>query len=232
MGHSRFALASVRKDRGARPFHLFAPTRLIADSCFLSARSSCRTRLFPSHDPDGCENLTVAVRHGVATRIGADVGARDVLAYTLAVLASRSYRERAGEALKHDYPVVPWPRDAAAFFAIASAGHALDAALHGDVAPCAQALPHVAPNADVTLDDLVMEPTLGRVSLKREVLLEGIDARAFSTELGHYVVIESAFKVERVWSHASVVQMLMRLTRWLRALDSAELAFVTHSQLT
>ena len=228
MAHSSLALASVRKDRGRAPFHLFAPTRLLADSCFLSSRSSCRTRLFPSHTPEGEHNLAAPVRDGLGSRIGADVGAAEVLAYALAVLASQTYRARVGESLKHDYPRVPWPRDAQAFFAIAQAGRTLDAALHDDVAPLALSAPA---GVHVRREQLTLEPSRGRVLVAGDVLLDNLDARAFSTQLGHYMAIESAFKVERVWSLTAVVQMLVRASRWALALAAAEHAFVTHAAL-
>jgi hypothetical protein len=226
MAHSSLALASVRKDRGHAPFNLFAPTRRVADSCFLSSRSSCRTRLFPSHTPEGEEKLSAQVREGVARRNAGDVRAVDELAYALGVLASHSYRAGLGESLKHDYAQVPWPRDAPAFFAIAQAGRALDAALHEPVAPVALAAPDVV---HVRREQLTLEPQRGRVLYEGELLVEGIDARAFSTELGHYLVIESAFKVERVWSLTAVVQRLVRMSRWVEALAAAERAFVMHA---
>ena len=131
-----------------------------------------------------------------------------------------------GERLKHDYARVPWPRDAQAFFAIAHTGRDLDAVLHDDVVPVVPADPE---RTQVRVDELRFEPEHGRVLHDGKRLVDGLDARAFRTQLGHYIPIESAFKVERVWSLTAVVQMLMRTSRWVEALDAAEHAFVTHA---
>src|SRR5690606_1154931 len=50
VAQSELCLQSARKERGLAAWNLFAAARLPADSSFLSTRSSCRTRVFPSHD--------------------------------------------------------------------------------------------------------------------------------------------------------------------------------------
>ncbi|MBZ0119227.1 MAG: hypothetical protein K8H88_19695, partial [Sandaracinaceae bacterium] len=54
---SPFSLITVRKDRGARAWTHAALSRVAIDNCYLSARSSCRARAFPTHDPSGAPNL-------------------------------------------------------------------------------------------------------------------------------------------------------------------------------
>ena len=119
MAKSSMALLSVRKDRGERGWRHFGVSRAIPDNCFLSARSSCRTRAFPTHDAEGRPNLGPAARE-----ICAD--AERWVAYALAVLASETYQEAFSWLLAQDYPRLPPPSDGD-FAAIASAGHALAA---------------------------------------------------------------------------------------------------------
>lgn len=125
MDRSEFALLTVRKDRGERPWAHVGATAHAADNCWLSSRSSCRTRAFPTHRPDGVENLDAAAARAWC---GFDAPSADVLAYALAVLASPAYRTRHDDALRADYPRLPPPPDRAAFEATVAAGRALAAA--------------------------------------------------------------------------------------------------------
>ncbi len=115
MDHSAGALLSVRKDRGNKPYTHFGWATHAPDNCFLSARSSCRTRAFPTHTPDGSENLTAAGRDWFAS-------AEEGLLCALAVLASETYRRRFEWLLRQDHPRLPEPRDLGA---VVEAGRAL-----------------------------------------------------------------------------------------------------------
>ena len=104
MAHSQFALLSVRKDRGDRPWTHLAACAEIPDNCALSARSSCRARAFPTHGPDGAPNLSPLARRLAPTWSGAEW-----LAYAAGVLCSPLYRSRHGGVLHLDYPALPPP---------------------------------------------------------------------------------------------------------------------------
>jgi hypothetical protein len=119
------ALLSTRKDRGSAPWAHFGAARDVPDNCYLSTRSSCRTRAFPRLTPDGRDNLGEAVARGVAERIGHAIDARAFIAYALAVLANADYRAQHDEWLRIDYPRIPWPRDAAQFERLRAAGERL-----------------------------------------------------------------------------------------------------------
>jgi hypothetical protein len=125
MDHSQFALVTVRKDRGDLPWAHFAAADAAIDNCLLSTRSSCRARAFPTHDPSGRENLAPAVASALAGRLGRTVDSSELCCYALAVLASSSYRARHGEALRIDYPRIPWPSDRAQFDALCRSGREL-----------------------------------------------------------------------------------------------------------
>jgi hypothetical protein len=114
MARSRLALVTVRKDRGSAPWNHFFAVAHVPDNCLLSARSSCRARAFPTHLPDGRENLGPAVLPW-SERVGRALPAEEVVAYVLSVLASARYRDRHQDALHVDYPRITAPRDAAEF---------------------------------------------------------------------------------------------------------------------
>jgi predicted helicase len=125
MDHSRIALVSVRKDRGALPWTHATVARAAIDNCLLSTRSSCRARAFPSHAPDGSENLGPSAAAELARRIGRRAGSEQLIDYALAVLSCPAFRQRYDPALRLDYPRIPWPADAAQFDALSAAGRAL-----------------------------------------------------------------------------------------------------------
>ena len=123
MDHGGWALLSVRKDRGERPWNHVAASRALVDNCFFSSRSSCRTRAFPARTPDGEPNLSP----GGTERFGD----RDrAAAFALACLSAPSYQARFGEVLRRDYPRVP-PADADMTEALVAVGRALAEAFEG-----------------------------------------------------------------------------------------------------
>lgn len=129
MEHAALALVTVRKDRGALPWTHVSATRVAVDNCLLSTRSSCRARAFPTHAPDGNENVTPDAARELHARVGRAVSSRELLYYALAVLSAPAYRQRYDAALRLDYPRIPWPRNAGAFDALVGAGQQL-ALLH------------------------------------------------------------------------------------------------------
>ncbi len=135
---SSFALVSVRKDRGALPWTHFTAARCAIDNCLLSTRSSCRARAFPTHDPSGRPNLSPEVAAELGARLGRPIESTEFACYALAVLASPSYRSRHEQALRVDYPRIPWPRDANNFAALCKAGGELLEALCRPAADAAE----------------------------------------------------------------------------------------------
>lgn len=109
---SSFSLVTVRKDRGGRPWnHVFATTTII-DNCLLSARSSCRARAFPTHGPDGKDNLSDLGRRW-AEKISGDASPEALLQYAFSWWLSPTYQRHFAGVLRHDYPKLPPPgRDA------------------------------------------------------------------------------------------------------------------------
>lgn len=121
MERSSLALVSVRQDRGALPWSHVALVRAPIDNCYLSARSSCRARAFPSHDADGASNVSMAITDALARR-GLDASPETLLAYVAAVLSAPSYTTRFRDALALDYPRVPLPRDRESLESLAAYG--------------------------------------------------------------------------------------------------------------
>lgn len=146
MRGSGLALISARQDRGQRAWAHLGFATSIVDNCFLSTRSSCRARAFPSHRADGSPNLGPEIVSALrALRIDAEPN--DVLAYAGAWLSSTRVRARFGPHFLRDYPRIPLPRSAEAFGALARLGHRIaqrfvDADAHID-GPDARAVPEV-----------------------------------------------------------------------------------------
>jgi len=134
MRRSSIALVSVRQDRGALPWSHVALVRAPIDNCYLSARSSCRARAFPSHHADGTPNVSSSIADALAQR-GLEVAADTRLAYLAAVLSSTTYTTRFADALSVDYARVPMPRDRETLERLAALGLRLSTLLAAHVAP-------------------------------------------------------------------------------------------------
>jgi hypothetical protein len=128
-------LYTARKDRGELPWACFGAGRLVPDNCYLSSRSSCRTRAYPVRTSDGRENLAPEWRARLEDAIGLAVDAGGYALYALAVLASRSYRERYDGDLRIDHPRIVPPRDRDAYVEACRVGALLLDAF--EAAPCA-----------------------------------------------------------------------------------------------
>lgn len=139
MQRSELALVTVRKDRGERAWSHFGAVREAVDNCYLSARSSCRARAFPTHKPDGAPNVDRGALASWASRLDSPPPAIALLRYSLCVLACPSYRARFDAALRADYPRIPPPASAHAFHAGVEAGEMIEAAFRASVHPSASA---------------------------------------------------------------------------------------------
>jgi hypothetical protein len=142
-------LLTVRKDRGERGWHHVASSADVPDNCFLSNRSSCRTRAFPSALPSGAPNLDEEAAAILFARAERDVRVVDAMDYALGLLAAAGYRARYEAALLRDYPRLLPPPTPAAFEATRRAGEALRLAFADDAAPLPNAtglcIGHVRP---------------------------------------------------------------------------------------
>ncbi|HEX6245385.1 MAG TPA: type ISP restriction/modification enzyme [Polyangiales bacterium] len=132
VARSSLCLLSTRKQLGADGWNMFAPVAALAESSFLSTRSACRTRVFPSHAADGSSNLSHPVAERIAERIGRLPHAEEVVAYAAGVLGSPRFRREYAADLARDYARLPWPHAAAAFAASVAAGQRFAALLRLD----------------------------------------------------------------------------------------------------
>ena len=126
---SGVVLLSVRKDRGEVPWRHFGVCREVPDNCWLSSRSSCRTRAFPASASDGAPNLARHFASAWSDRLGEQLDANAFVYYSLAVLASPTYQRAFDEALRTDYPRIPPPPDVTSFRDVVGLGQALAAVL-------------------------------------------------------------------------------------------------------
>jgi hypothetical protein len=179
---SALVLVSVRKDRGSAPYRHFAASSLIVDNCFLSARSSCRARAFPSRAPDGSDNLAGPLRAELVRRMGRAVDALGFQHYALAWLAAASYRARFEDELRQDYPRIPLPLTAAMFSELSELGARLAESFSAPLAarPLGASLP-----AGVRYADLVADAADGCIRLMGQPLLSP-GSPALSLRIGHH----------------------------------------------
>lgn len=220
VARSDLCLLSVRKERGAAPYNLFAVSRCVADACFLSVRSSCRTRVFPSHDQAGRDNLAPAFSDQLARRLGRAVESRELIAYALGVLGSPGFRAAHDEQLKLDYPRLPWPCDAAHFARAVEAGELFVAALCGP-APHAEFALH-APS-EALLECARLELHADTLTCGGERVISGFDPAAWQAAVGQHPLARSALR--GTLTLARVVEVLARAAAWTRAEQRAEAAF-------
>jgi hypothetical protein len=224
VAHSSISLLAVRKERGAALFNLFAATTHMADACFLSTRSSCRTRVFPSHLPDGRENLSPSFAAALASRLGSHVSSAALIEYVLGVLGSPRFRREHEHALKRDYARVPWPADAATFACTAAAGRAFVAAL---AEPTCAPLPFQIvcsrlPHEHVSAAGLTYCERARTVSQAGRILLADVEAGWWDARIGQFSFVESALSAPRGAQFSTLVGALQRAARWSRAEQASD----------
>jgi len=151
--HEPLALVSVRKDRGTALWAHVGVVDAVPDGCYLSARSSCRTRAFPVRDAAGQLNFAPGVANRFAERCGRAPSAQEFLHYALAVLWSARYRQRLDSELRLDYPRLPLPHDATELAALVAHGARLQALLLASAGPAQLAA--LAPELDSTVEQLL-----------------------------------------------------------------------------
>jgi Type ISP C-terminal specificity domain len=225
---SELCLLSARKEPGGAAWNMFAAVRGSADSSFLSTRSACRTRVFPSHDPDGAPNLA----HGVAERLGELLGAAPtpvaVIQYALGVLGSPRFRAEHQAALKLDYPSLPWPRDARAFQALSGAGQRFAALLEGPVPDVGArlTLQGSPPPAELRRTELRYLPG-GRLELAHGVELCAAPEAGLDAQVGHHRLVELAFGARASATLAEVLRASARALMWSEAEKAADAAYLS-----
>lgn len=168
LAHGGIALLSVRKDRGDLPWRHVSAATTTVDNCYLSARSSCRTRAFPSFTPEGAENVGPQA-HALLTAAGCEgVTSLDVQHYLLAVLSARSYQACWDSELHDDYPRVPSPPNAEGFRRLVALGEQL-ARLHAGACEPTRPLPEL--ERGLLHKNLALDSEAGELRLHGSVLL-------------------------------------------------------------
>jgi hypothetical protein len=223
---SELCLLSTRKDLGAQGWNMFALSEGLSDSSYLSVRSACRTRVFPSHDAAGAANLGAEVRAGTAERIARAPTAREVLLYAAGVLGAPSFRTQHAQALRHDYPRLPWPRDAAHFLAHVHAGELFLRALAENLVIQPTLTLHTARAPS----ERVSRSTLRWISPHQLELCSGAEigarnARPFRAWVGHHDLIARAYGRDGTATIARVHEACERAAMWVEAERRADEAY-------
>jgi hypothetical protein len=189
VARSPLTLVSVRKDRGSTTWTHAAASMLPIDNCYLSARSSCRARAFPTHGPLGEDNLSDAAREAFCARVGAAVTALEFQHYALGCMFAPSYRARWDQELRQDYPRIPLPVSASGFAAIAAHGRALARLFAepngstGLVEPASAAAD--VPSLSARLGDLTVDSNTGSIALRGEALIR-TNPTLLAFSVGHH----------------------------------------------
>ena len=229
---SELCLLSSRKEPGSAPWNMFALSRTIADSSFLSVRSACRTRVFPSHDSDGAPNLDARVSRVLCERIRSTPAVREVLLYVVGVLGAPSYRREHAEALKRDYPRVPWPIDAAHFRAHVHAGELFWRVLSQERV----SQPTLVVCSTRRASERVSRRTLRWISPRQLELCSGTEigarnARPFRAAVGHHELVARAYRSEESATIAAVHEACERGAMWVEAERAADAAYQAASSV-
>ncbi|MET0340556.1 MAG: type ISP restriction/modification enzyme [Polyangiales bacterium] len=226
VAHAPLCLVGVRKERGAARFNLFGVVHGVADACYLSTRSSCRTRVFPSATPEGEDNLAPAVAAQLVA-LGCRANARALIAYALAVLGSPRHRHAHGGALRRDYARLPWPRSAADFARACEVGEAFIEALCGAPANTPFRV-HETPDHPVAFDSraLVFDDVNGTLRADGVPLLSQVEPGWWRAEVGHHRLRDAARVVSTgTISLASLTDVVARAAAWCRAEARADALF-------
>lgn len=221
---SSLCLLTARKDRGGQPWHLFGASRDLADACYLSSRSSCRTRVFPTHTADGEANLDPQVQALWSERVGHRVSAEDFVLHALSVLASAAYRARFDERLRTDYPAVS-PPGPAQWQARLAAGRTLAAALC-EPAECAGVQVHgeLPESGPVTTR---YDGDADALWLSSGCHLSPIPADLWDVKVGHFPLLKNALRslVGQPVRDAAVRRLVGGAQGWHDGLKAADAAY-------
>jgi hypothetical protein len=223
---SQLCLLSTRKELGGADWNMFALLDRCADSSFLSTRSACRTRVFPSHGPDGASNLSLKLCEGIAERVGYLPQGAQIVAYIAGVLGAPAFRSAEQSALQLDYARVPWPRDAFMFEACAAAGRGFARVLAGEPVSA----PTLLVQGSAPLTTQVPRRALRWLSPHLLEVGEGTQigasqGRSFRAHVGHHAIIESAYRASGQATIAALVEACARALMWGEAEAAADLAY-------
>jgi hypothetical protein len=222
---SSLSLLAVRKDRGAAAFNLFAVASGAVDACFLSTRSSCRTRVFPSHQPDGAENLSVSVATQLAARVGRVVSAHELIVYALSVLGAPRFRARQQAALQRDYARLPWPRDARHFDEAQLVGARFVSALNTSEAAPVRTTRLGALEGPLAPRALQYRAEARTVWSGELPVLSGVEPAWWSARVGHHALVASPAACA---SLAGLEDALARAALWSEAERAADALYSAH----
>ncbi|HET8939645.1 MAG TPA: type ISP restriction/modification enzyme [Polyangiales bacterium] len=168
LAHGGIALLSVRKDRGDLPWRHVSAVDATVDNCYLSSRSSCRTRAFPSFTPDGEPNLGPRARELLAAVGCGSCSSVDVQHYLLSVLSATNYQTCWDSELHADYPRVPMPHEAGSFERLVDLGARL-AELHKN--PCETTWAAPIPERGAQHKHVQLDSEAGEVRLQGQLLI-------------------------------------------------------------
>ena len=149
----------------------------------------------------------------------------DVFAYVYAVLYSKRYREKYGEFLNRDFPIVPWPQDADMFWSLSTLGVEL-INLHTSVenrSDC-QSIAFV-PDGGWLVSKVSFQGN--RVYINRGSYFSGVSDEMWTFLIGGYEVLQRWFKDRKgqtltsadVEHYKQMIQALIETQRIMKEID-------------
>jgi hypothetical protein len=228
LAHGGVALLSVRKDRGDLAWRHVSLVRGMVDNCYLSARSSCRTRAFPSFTPEGEQNLGPRARELLAAVGCGDCSSLDAQYYLLAVLSADSYQTCWDSELHADYPRVPPPPDTASFTRLVALGERL-AQLHSGSEPAPDET-LAEPAAGTRYKDIMLDAASLQLRVHDSVL-RPLSARALELRIGQVQPLASYVAQRASWpldarGLGAVLARAERLTQLAHVSDEVDAAVI------
>lgn len=190
-GARNVGLVFMRQSTGETYDHTLVVDGLASDRVFYSRRGA--PFLAPLWIGDSVANFRPQWVDCCATQLGFRPAAESLFAYIYAVLHAPAYRSRFLPELQRDFPRLPWPQSGDSFAQLVRLGQALiQCHLHSFRAPSSGL-------ESLTGDYFVRRgwPKIveGVVYVNPRQALPGIDAEAWSFELGGYRVMERWLKV-------------------------------------
>jgi hypothetical protein len=223
---SELCLLSTRKELGGAQWNMFALVDHCADSSFLSTRSACRTRVFPSHAADGSPNLDPVLCQRIAEHVGRMPSCAEIVSYVAGVLGSPAFRAEHQEALRQDYARLPWPRDAQSFAASVAAGQRFAQLLRGEPVSAPTLFVHGSTQLTTQLRRRALRwlsPHLLEVGEGTQI--GASHGHSFRAHVGQHAIVESAYRACGHATIAALTEACARALMWGEAEAAADSAY-------
>ena len=176
------------------PIHQYTAEEDAIRQEFLEAQGLRVLRFTNAEVENDIEGVLNRIRTALQSAPRRELTPEDLLAYIYAVFYTPTYRRKYAEFLRIDFPRVPFPQEAAAFWRMAALGHRL-VALHLLASP--ELDPPVVKfhgSGDNTIQRPRYDAAKGRVYINAQKYFEGITPEMWNYQIGGYKVLQKYLK--------------------------------------